>query len=145
MEKCNKTAIVYLATLRTIYNLAQENHWKSKGSNFYSNHLLFQRIYEETQENVDEAAEKLITLFGDEVLNEEILLSTESKVKQKYFNLEGIDQVLKIIKDFISFSKFAYNCFEQEKKLTLGLDDMIMSIASDQESHVYLLTQSTKN
>jgi hypothetical protein len=44
-------------------------------------------------------------------------------------------------KDFLKFSQEAYNCFEDEGKLTLGLDDMVMAIASQREESVYLLQQ----
>jgi hypothetical protein len=47
-------------------------------------------------------------------------------------------------KDFIKLSKDAYNCFEDEDKMTLGMDDMIMSISSKREEAVYLLQQVLK-
>lgn len=145
MDKCTKTAAVYLATLKCIYTLAQENHWRAKGSNFYSNHLMFQRIYEETLKDVDSSAEKFVNFFGEEVVDTKNQNILESKIKSKYQNLEGVEQQIKIIEDFIKFSKFAYDCFEQEGKKSHGMDDMMMNIVNNQEGHLYLLGQSNKN
>lgn len=145
MEKCVKVAALFVATLKCIYSISQQNHWKAKGSSFYSDHLLFQRIYEQTQENVDEAAEKFLAIFGDEVLENSLQTNLENKIMNKYKDLEGFDQTIKIINDFLDYSKFAYNCFEKENKKSMGMDDMIMSIANKQEEHIYLLTQSSKN
>lgn len=145
MEKCVKVAALFVATLKCIYSISQQNHWKAKGSSFYSDHLLFQRIYEQTQENVDEAAEKFLAILGDEVLENSLQTNLENKVMNKYKDLEGFEQTIKIINDFLDYCKFAYNCFDKENKKSMGMDDMIMSIANKQEEHIYLLTQSSKN
>ncbi|NJO18663.1 MAG: hypothetical protein HC877_23935 [Thioploca sp.] len=52
---------LYLVFLRALYNLHQNNHWEAED---YGHHLLFQRIYESVKEMVDEAAEKIVGLFG---------------------------------------------------------------------------------
>lgn len=144
MDKCTKVACIYISTLKAIYFINQQNHWLSKGTSFYSSHLLFQRIYEKAQENIDTAAEKFIGLFGDEVVNYNNQANMLNKILLKYSSLSLFEQSLKIEEDFIKFSKQAYDCFEKEQKLSLGLDDMIMAIASDREEAVYLLKQSIK-
>jgi len=142
MDKCIKTAALYIATLRAIYIINQQNHWMTKGSNFYSSHLLFQRVYEKAQENLDLAAEKFIGLFGQKVVDFKVQSLLLNKVLSKYASLSSFDQSLMIEEDFVKYSKYAYDCFENEDKLSLGLDDMIMSIASDREEAIYLLKQS---
>jgi DNA-binding ferritin-like protein len=144
MDKCTKVACIYISTLKAIYIINQQNHWLSKGTSFYSSHLLFQRIYEKAQENLDTAAEKFIGLFGDEVVDYTIQVKFLNSILLKYSSLSLFEQSLKIEEDFIKFSKQAYDCFEKEQKLSLGLDDMIMAIASDREEAVYLLKQSIK-
>jgi hypothetical protein len=49
---------------------------------------------------------------------------------------------LEIEKEFLKFSSVAYDRFEAAGHLTLGLDDMIMAIASSREEAVYLLQQT---
>ena len=144
MDKCTKVAGIYIATLKTMVIIYQSAHWTTKGLNFYGSHLLFERLYNSTLENLDTAAEKFIGIFGDECLNYEMQASLLSKITLKYKNYEGspFDMAMAIEKDFLKFSKDAYDCFETEGNMTLGLDDMIMAIASDREEAVYLLQQS---
>jgi hypothetical protein len=106
--------------------------------------LLFERLYKATLENLDLAAEKFMGLFGDECLNYDLQIDLLSKVLSKYKNLEGspLELSLAAVKDCIKLSEDAYKCFEDEGKLTLGLDDMVMSISSNLEEGVYLLQQA---
>ena len=144
MDKCSKVGALYIATLKAMTLVHQHSHWTTKGSSFYGEHLLFARIYESAQEDLDLAAEKFMGVFGDQCLNYDLQTELLHKILLKYKNLEGspAQMSLEIERDFLKFSKVAYNCFEEEGKLTLGLDDMIMSISSKREEAVYLLQQS---
>lgn len=144
MDKCCKVAALFLATLRAIEFIARQNHWLTKGSSFYGDHLLFERIYNSVSENIDSAAEKFVGLFGEQCLEYDTQVDLLNKVLLKYKNLEGspMEMLLAIEKDFLNLSKNAYNCFENENKLSLGLDDTITSISSKQEESVYLLQQT---
>ncbi len=146
MDKCNKVASLYIASLKAVALIHQHNHWTTRGLAFYGDHLLLERLYNSTLKDVDIAAEKFIGLFGDEVLGYDLQTELLGKVLSKYSRLEGspLEMSLAIEKDFLKFSKDAYNCFEKEGKLTLGLDDMIMAIASQREESVYLLQQTLK-
>jgi DNA-binding ferritin-like protein len=144
MDKCSKVGALYVATLKALSLIHQHNHWTTKGVSFYGDHLLFERLYKSTLENLDLAAEKFIGVFGDQCLGYDLQAALLNKVLVKYKNLEGspVQMSLEAEKDFLKFSKDAYNCFEEEGKLTLGLDDMIMAIASAREEACYLLQQS---
>jgi len=144
MNKCCKVACLYLNTLRAIYIIHQNHHWLTNGPNFYGSHLLFQRLYEATAEHIDTAAEKFIGIFGEECLDYSMCNELLLKVLNKYNENSPFEKSLKVEEDFIKFSRDAYNCFEQEGEMTLGLDDMIMSIASKHEEAIYLLRQSIK-
>jgi DNA-binding ferritin-like protein len=146
MEKCFKVAALYIATLKAIALIHQHNHWTTKGEMFYGDHLLFERLYSSTLENLDSAAEKFIGVFGDECLDYDLQADLLYKVLVKYKNLEGspAEMSLAVEKDFLKFSQEAYECFEGESRLTLGLDDMIMEIASKREDACYLLQQTLK-
>lgn len=148
MDKCSKVAALYIATLKAIALIHQHNHWTNRGSNFFGNHLMFEKLYNSALENVDEAAEKFIGLFGDDCLNYDLQTDLLSKVLSRYSKLEGspLEMSLAVEKDFLKFSGEAYDCFENEGKLehSLGLDDMIMEIASKREESVYHLQQTLK-
>jgi DNA-binding ferritin-like protein len=146
MDKCSKIAALHVASLRAISLIHQHNHWTSKGKPFYGDHLLFERIYKTALDDMDLAAEKFIGLFGEDCMNYVVQTDLLNKVLLKYKSLDGkpLEQSLAIEKDFLKFSKDAYNCFEEEGALTLGLDDMLMTIANNREGAVYLLQQPLK-
>ena len=148
MDKCSKVAALYIATLKAIALIHQHSHWTTRGANFFSSHKMFDEIYHSALENVDGAAEKLIALFGDSVLDYDLQTDLLTKVLSKYSKLEGspMEMSLAIEKDFLKFSREAYDCFEKEGKLeqSLGLDDMVMEIASKREEAVYHLQQTLK-
>jgi len=146
MEKSCKIAGLYIATLKAIYIIHQQNHWLSKGADFYGNHLLFQRLYESAQKDVDLAAEKFIGLFGDDCLDLGFQNDLLFKVINRFKGLSSdlASSSLKVEKEFLKLSEGAYKAFQDEGSMTQGLDDMILSIASNREESVYLLQQVLK-
>lgn len=144
MDKCVKVAALYIATLKASSLIHQHSHWTTRGDTFYGHHLLFMRIYEDSLKLLDEAAEKFIGLCGDQCVSYDLQADLLHKLLLKYKDFEGSParMSLAIVEDFIKFSKDAYKCFEEEGKLTLGLDDMIMAIASKHEEFAYLLQQT---
>lgn len=157
MEKSTKTAALYLATLRALGIIHQGNHWLSRGTAFYGNHLLFERIYNSALEDLDAAAEKFVALFGDEVLSYELQADLLHGVLSKYNNLEGspTQMSVSVEKAFLKLSQDFRKLLRQETDsdgtgtasagpLTLGLDNMLADIADSREGAVYLLTQSLK-
>lgn len=146
MDKCSKTAALYIATLKAIALIHQHNHWTTRGAPFYGDHLVFERMYNSALKDLDLAAEKFMGLFGDDCLDYDLQTELLHKVLLKYKNLEGspAEMSLTIEKEFLKFSREAYDCFEKEGRLTLGLDDMVMAIASQREESVYLLQQRLK-
>lgn len=146
MEKCNKIAALYVATLKSMALIHQQSHWLTKGIMFFGNHLLFSRLYESVQDDLDLAAEKFVGIFGEECLTYEFQTELLNGALSKYNNLEGspVEMSLAIEKDFLKLTSQAYGVFQAEGKMTLGLDDMLMSIASNREEAVYLLQQCLK-
>lgn len=147
MEKCCKVAGMYVASLRFLYLLHQNCHWTVGGKQFYGDHQLFQRIYEAAGADADLAAEKVIGLFGKECMKLDLQGQFMKAFFEQYGGMEAgcSELALKAEQDFLEFSKKAYDCFKEEGKMTLGLDDMIMAIASNHESTVYLLKQRLEN
>ena len=143
-EKTCKIGALYIATLKGIALINQNSHWLSRGEAFYGKHLLFERIYNSALKDLDLAAEKFVGLFGDQCLNYDLQTDLLHKVLLKYKNLEEIpvEVALKVEKDFLKFSQEAYNTFEDEGVLTLGLDDALCAISNKREESVYLLQQT---
>ncbi len=147
MEKSCKIASLYIATLKAMALIHQNSHWTTFGHAFYGDHLLFERLYNSALKDLDLAAEKFVGLFGDSCLDYDMQIDLLHKVLLKYKHLEGspAQMSLKVEEDFLKLSKVAYDSFEEDEKLSLGLDDMLMAIASQREESVYLLKQVLKD
>ncbi len=131
-----------VAFLRALYQIHQNAHWRTKGNEFYGNHLLFQRLYEGTQETTDEAAEKTIGLFGSLPEMEDQIAALTEKFHADNFDGDWVQAALKAEQTFQALCKTVYDKIKKLEAMTLGLDDMIMSIASRHEVHIYLLKQA---
>jgi DNA-binding ferritin-like protein len=143
MDRSLQIAGLYVASLKGISIIHQQGHWTTSGELFYEQHLLLERIYNSAIEDLDLAAEKMVGLFGSDVLD---YVQQADLLHKVLLNYKGISQALPrslaVEQDFLKFSQKAYDAFENEGELTLGLDDMIMSIASNREEAAYLLKQS---
>lgn len=131
----------YVAVIRAMYLLHQQNHWDSQN---YGDHLLFQRIYEEVQELADDAAERVIGLCGELEFD-----GAESAIAQRFSATEKsltslIQSSIAITKTFLAMAKKTYETISEKDMMTLGLDDLIMAQASTAETHMYLLQQALK-
>ena len=152
MENAKKLLGTYVAFLRSLYLLHQNHHWQTNGLDFYGNHLLFQRIYESAQENADDAAEKAVGLCGCDCIDLAPQILLINTILKKYAintkNCEPIKFIqasLQAEEDFLKFSEKIYNSLKEKNQITLGLDDMLMSIANKREGSVYLLKQILLN
>ena len=79
----------YIAFLRAMYLFYQNAHWQSNGPGSYSNHLMFQRLYEDVLEHIDAIAEKSIGLFGNEVVDLSKQTDMISKILSKYSKISN--------------------------------------------------------
>jgi DNA-binding ferritin-like protein len=142
-KKIIDIANLFTATLRQLYVIETFCHWTTRGDPFYGDHLLFERLYKATAEDADSAAERFIGLFGLEAVDYNKQTELMNKVAKKFESLhdDPINLALTAEKAFIEFAKAAYDVFEDEGVLSLGLDDLIMSIASTHETAIYLLKQ----
>lgn len=147
MEKIWKMANLYLAYLRQIAIIHQHSHWTTKGATFYGDHLVFERIYKSASDDTDLVAEKFLGILGTKSVDYNLQSKLMYKISQKHNTLIGqpIEMSLSAEKSFLDLSKEFYNLLDSENKMTLGMDDMIMSIASNRESSCYLLQQMLKS
>ena len=146
-----------LSYLRFVTNTHQLHHWVAKGSNSYSDHLLFERLYDESSEEIDQLAEKIIGVGNSRLVG----LAIQSKQMFKLANTEhtnslvpviGVDIVdnmsydcifcsLKVEQNFLWCIAYTIDLLEESGLLTNGLDNLLQGLADKHEEHVYLLKQ----
>jgi len=138
----------YICYLKSLYEFWKSSHWICSGQNFYSDHLLFERISDSIQDQIDQVAEKFVGIFGEDIVKVHL---TSKIICQMLEDKEigSSEDILKIgcefEEEFLKFSKELYDGMKEDEVLTLGLDDMIMTIYSAHEEFCYLLGQRAKN
>ncbi len=58
--------------LRAEHQLLWAYHWRSKGPEYYSDHLLFQRLYEARLPEIDKLAEVMVGMGGAEAVDPDL-------------------------------------------------------------------------
>lgn len=133
-----------LAILRAMHWAHWTAHWKMKGVPFYGDHLLFQRIYEALEGEVDSLAEKIVGTYGDSAISDLPIISdahrfiaehTEKYGDNLYARALGMEEHLQ------TAIKATYDVLKARGELTLGMDDFLMALANTHETHLYLLRQ----
>lgn len=137
-----------LAVLQAASLIHKTHHWQTSGGHFYADHLLFDRLYTESQGFIDQVAERAVgsgspgvvdvsaqTKIIDNLVNHlcdgstdpgrmlEVSLMTESLV------LQSIGLAMQKLKD--------------QGALSNGTDNLLQGAADQHETFVYLLKQRT--
>jgi len=131
-----------LAVLRALSWSHYASHWQSKGSNFYGNHLLFQRLYEAVDDEFDTLAEKLVAYFGEEAVKMDDAMD-RAKVWVEKWSKTGdvVDRALNAEQDLQRVLAEVYDRIKNSDDMSLGLDDYLMAVANTHETHLYLVQQ----
>lgn len=130
------------ALMHALYWSHWTSHWQTKGSPFYGDHLMFQRMYEGMKEEIDTLAEKMIAKHGGSAVDSLPHLVLVQPWLARWAQHE--DLILRALQAETDFQEVVRRVYDDVKGLggmTLGLDDFIMSTANDHETHLYLLQQ----
>jgi len=121
----------------------QQVHWLSKGPSYYGDHLLFARLYEAVDAELDQLAEKIIGLDGPVPCMSgpegAILVAAQFAKFEKIEDLAMRATLSE--KMFLSSLKKVYDCLDDRGELTMGLDDLLQAFSNTHETHLYLLQQ----
>ena len=131
-----------LSVLRAQYMSYQTSHWQAMGQAYYGNHLLFQRLYESVQAEVDAVAEKAVGYLGADAVElvpqVELVFSWVSRwSKVDDHHMRGLQSE----RDVQAVLQAAYDSIKAARAMTLGLDDWIMATANAHDTNAYLLQQ----
>jgi DNA-binding ferritin-like protein len=141
-EVVRKLLCNLLCLLRAQSLSYQTSHWQAVGSSAYGNHLLFMRLYESVQDQIDQLAEKIVGYLGTPAVN---LVPAVNNIAQYATRWSSIDCLhsrgLQSEADCQSAIKSAYDGIKAAQAMTLGLDDWLMATANAHEENTYLLQQ----
>ena len=134
-----------LAVLRGAHFAHWTSHWQVKGSNFYGDHELMERIYTSLIEEIDTLAEKIVGTYGVEAVNAveqaQLMANHLLPLAEAHSMNDPIRRALLIEEGLQVIFKNTYDMLKEQGGLTLGMDDFIMSMANAHETNLYLLRQ----
>ena len=139
---------VMLVHLRYLAMIHQNHHWTTKGDPFYGDHLLYQRLYDKVNEEIDTVAEKAVGLGS--AANVDLVLQTRQimGLVQGYGMTSTLPQPSDLARRSyqaeMSFLKATSHIVEHINEcgmMSRGLDNMIAGIEDTHESSVFLLKQ----
>jgi len=134
-----------IAKARTLAMYYHTAHWQVHGSLYYSDHLLFERLYNSSNEDIDKLAERAIGITGDISvvnLNNILHIVCSEAIKLPYEcheNIQYAQAALLLEKEFISLLNECESCAE-----SVGTKDLLAGISDKHEEHVYLLSQRVR-
>lgn len=134
-----------LACLRAVYWNYQTSHWQSSGNAAYGDHLLFQRLYEGMAKEIDNLAEKVVGYYGEELVNAADQADLHAQFQELFAEIaDPFERGVAIEEDLQIRLSEIYDAMTDDGSITLGLDDFLMALASDHDTHIYLLQQRLK-
>ena len=139
---------VVLVYLKFLSALHENHHLTCKGDPFYGDHLLFSRLYDAVQDEVDTVAEKAIGLGCTSNVDLHTVYSQVLKLIDGAGSGATIPQssdlARKSLVAELNFLKVIDECIESLEEcgmLTNGVDNLLQGSADKHEGHVYLLKQ----
>jgi hypothetical protein len=130
-------------------HLHHTHHWMSAGNPAYGDHLLFQRLYEAVQGEIDALGEKSVGLGS--ISNVDMYTLQVQSAKWTSMIVSDVagspvhgSLAQKSLTAELSFIKFSSSLAEKlasQGMLTKGLDNMLSGFDDVHESHIYLLKQ----
>ena len=139
-----KAAQIGLATEFNFYLKSHRFHWNVEGSDFYEYHKLFQKIYEEVLDSIDDFAEKIRTL-GAYVPASLSAFSMLSQVADENANITKEEMVAELLQDnekMLKVLKLVYDLAEQAGEH--GFSNFLAERMDAHRKHGWFLTASLK-
>lgn len=142
-------AVLVNAT-RALAMLHKANHWRTRGDDYYADHLLFDRLAGSVEEDVDGLAERLVGLADGALVEPATAASQTDKFLREAMpstadmepqglvaaSLAGEMFYLELV-DVVAAS------LDAKGKLSRGTDNLLAGVSDKHEGLVYLLKQRT--
>lgn len=137
-----------LGMLRAASFLHQTHHWQTRGKSFFADHLLFERLYNESQPFIDQVAERAV---GSEDESQVSAIDQANYVAELVGLMAGastpedfVQSSLRMELAVVASIGHSHFLLKSEGKLSNGTDNLLQGTADLHETFVYLLKQRSK-
>lgn len=130
-----------LSATRALSMLHQTHHWLSKSGTFYGDHLLFEKIYDSTNVEIDKIAEKILG-FADDAMVDPVTSSEQcTRILKEMMRAPGdlYQKSENAEKAHLQLLTMVRESLDNDGNLSDGTDNMLTGFADQHESNLYLL------
>lgn len=132
-----------LAALRAAFLTYRTAHWQASGQPYYGDHLMLQRIYEESEKHVDSVGERVVGYYGASAVDLADQTERVAEWSERFGRkTDPIQASLTAALELRDLLEQTYDGIKSRGEMSLGLDDLLMSIANEKDVHIYLLQQA---
>ena len=132
-----------LSALRAIRMSHHTAHWQVKGTPFYGDHLMFQRLYEAVDDEIDTLGEKIVAKYGVDAVDAVESCDRMCKLLEQVQGDDLYERAAKLERVLQHLLEGTLKALADGKCLTPGLENFLQGIADSHETAVYLLGQRT--
>ncbi|WP_315795146.1 Dps family protein [Paenibacillus sp. BIC5C1] len=128
-----------VANLNVLYVKIHNYHWYVKGPNFFTLHVKFEEFYNEVTVQMDEIAERILTLKGSPAATMKDYLELSS-IQEAAGGEDANTMVQNLIEDFATLSNEYQEGIEvAEAAEDQPTSDMLTGFKADLEKHMWML------
>jgi DNA-binding ferritin-like protein len=139
----------FTAVLRAAAWVHQSHHWQTRGDTFYGDHLLYERLYNDSLDLIDRVAERTVG-SGHRLLVHPVIQANQVAALVKFFcgdiqtdptpeQLAGLSFMTEVYT--LSILGMVYVKLQTAGLLSNGTDNLLQDVADKHEGFVYLLRQ----
>lgn len=140
---------IFIDLLRALSLLHHTHHWQTQGPQFYGDHLLYQRLYELADGQIDLVGEKAVGLGSPELVLPRHSLENMRRYIEAVEDGDIMDApALKMAKrsllaekSFITAGEKMMDQLKSKGLLTRGVEQLLGTILDEHEGVLYLLKQ----
>lgn len=137
-----------LAYLRAASHIHQTHHWQTNGKEYYADHLLFMRLYDESQEFIDSVAERAVGLDSPERVDAVQQVDLVGEIVHKAYDKssgQSADDMVKrsllIEEKVLDVLEKTMDSLQRTNSLSHGTSNLLEGVADKHETFAYLLKQ----
>ena len=129
-----------LGQMKALYWFHWTAHWQTAGD--YGDHLLFERMKDAVEEEIDPLAEKIVGYYGAGVVDPWHIMRHEHEgMAPERDHRSLLDRALILEHAFQQTLSGAYTTLDEINMLPMGLDDYFQAVANTHDTHIFLLQQ----
>ena len=127
----------------------QTAHWQTRGSEYYGDHLMFMRLYEQSQDFIDQMAERTVGAGSPALVGARQQIDAMKRVIDDMFpskshappasDLVRISLAAEMA--FVEELASVYQELERAGKMSRGTSNLLEGVADKHEEFIYLLRQ----